>query len=507
MRTQKRQSLSPKPAQREVNTLSRRQVLQLAGLAGTAGVVVACRGSVAVSDEVKRVAKQALMRSVLALGVVLVLFATPAFAGVGEGPPAAGTTSDYDFNVGVAKVDITPAEEVKLAGAPFPKKTSSVDTPLFVKAMVISVGKQKLAIVTLDTLKYPTDLVVKARIYIEETTHIPASNIIICASHTHRGPLWSCYKDRLITPIGKAVALAVDDLTPCKIGTSKGKVEGVSRNRRVLIDGEAWNRWQVRQVKPSERDKHPAAGPVDPELAVLAVVGKDERYKAILYNYACHPANTREAMISADYPGHVQQYVEEHLGYEVPTLFLLGSCGDVNPNYNISSDIFGEKMGEEILESLGSIEFIARPTICIESSEEEMPGREHPKFNEEEIVLKWPRALEHYRRAFEAMKQRRRPTCKFIFTGIRIGDDFAVITNPVELFCEIGMSIKDGSPFKTTMVATLTDGARGYAPTAKAFEVGGYETWYGEHSFLAIRAGDVIRKESLDILKQLENKE
>lgn len=412
--------------------------------------------------------------------------------------------SEYNFNVGVGQVDITPAEEVTLAGSPSPKKTSSVDTPLFVKAMVISAGRQELAIVTLDTLKYPTDLAAKARDHIEKTTRIPAGNVILCASHTHYGPLWSYYRDRLITPIAKAVALAVSDLAPCKIGTSRGKVEGVSRNRRVLIDGGAWNTWQV---KPSERDKHPAIGSADPELPVLAVVGKDGRYKAILYSFACHAANTRGAMISADYPGHVQRYVEEHLGYEAPTLFLAGACGDVNPNYNMGRDVCGERMGEEILKSLGSIEFIARPAIGIETREVEMPGREHPEFKEEEIALKWPAQLEHYRRAFEWMKQRERPTYRFFLTGMRIGDDFAIVTNPVELFCEIGMRIRDKSPFEHTMVVEQTNGARGYVPTAKAFEVGGYETWYGGHSYLSTRAGVVIEKESLDILKQLRNEE
>ena len=44
--------------------------------------------------------------------------------------------------------------------------------------------------VTLDTLKYPVEHVVRARQQIEKTTGIPASNVIICASHTHYGPLW-----------------------------------------------------------------------------------------------------------------------------------------------------------------------------------------------------------------------------------------------------------------------------------------------------------------------------
>jgi len=414
-----------------------------------------------------------------------------------------GAASEYNFRAGVGKVDITPGEKILLAGSPSARKTTEIDTRLFVKAIVIEVGEQKVAIVALDTLKYQTELAVKARKQIEQTTHIPADNIIISCSHTHYGPLWSYYKDKLITPIGKAVELAVDDLGPCKIGTTKGKAEGVSKNRRALKNGEAWNTWLL---NPPEKDKYPAEGPADPEVGILAVMGKDGRYKAIVYNFACHAANTRKVMISADYPGRVQKYITENLGYEVATLFLAGACGNVNPNRKESGDVFGEKLGEEIMQRLGSIEYIVKPTLLVESREEEMPGRENPQFNEEDVARKWPKQLEHYRKAFKEMKKRARPNYKFIFTGVRISDDFAIITNPVELFCEIGMSIKNKSPFKNTMVATLTNGARGYVPTAKAFELKGYETWFGEHSYLSTRAGDIIEKESLDILNQLKMK-
>ena len=411
-------------------------------------------------------------------------------------------TSGFHFSVGVGKVDITPAEEVTLAGSPSPKKTSVVDTPLFVKAMVISNEQQRVAIVTVDTLKYFTTFADQAREHIQTTTGIPAANVIICASHTHRGPLCYYYEDRLVTSISKAVALAAEDLAPCRIGTSSGTVQGVSENRRLLIDGDAWNRWQV---KPSERDDYPTAGPADPEVGVLAAVDTNGNYKAILYNFACHPSSTREAVISADYPGHVQQVVDEQLGYEVPTLFLTGACGDVNPNYNKGSDVFGEELGKEIVKSLRSSQYVVEPALCIESREEEMPGREHPEFKEEEIAHKWPGQLEHYRQAFSAMKQREKPAYRFHLTGIRIGDDFAIVTNPDELFCEIGMTIKERSPFKHTMVAEQTNGARGYVPTIKAFEEGGYETWFGEHSYLSTRAGEIVESKSLDILRQLKN--
>ncbi len=436
------------------------------------------------------------MRNVLASGVGLILFAATVLATCGD----AATSSGY-LNAGVGIVDITPTAPVILAGSPTPKKSSSVRTRLYVRALVLSGGGQKVAIVTLDTLKYPVEHVVRARRQIETRTGIPAANVIICASHTHYGPLWSYYGDRLVTPIAEAVAIAAGDLVPCRLGTSRGKVEGVSECRRVIKDGKAWNRWQL---APAEADKYPAEGPADPEFDVLAVVGKDERYKAVVYNFACHAANTRAPVVSADYPGDVQQYVQGHLEYDVPMFFLTGACGDVNPVYSARRELLGEKLGGEIIRCLGQLEPVAKPSLSIETRETQMPGREHPELKEAEIARNWPGQLEHYRAAFDNMKKREKPGYPYFFTGIRIGDDFAIVTNPDELFCEIGMAIKKRSPFRHTMVAEQTNGAHGYVPTSKAFEGGSYETWFGEHSYLTTRAGEIIENESLDILNSLK---
>ena len=439
------------------------------------------------------------MKNALVIAVGLVLLIRPGVAAEAEISPSLGYLA-----AGVGIVDITPTEPVILAGSPTPLKSSSVGTRLYAKALVLTAGTQKVAIVTLDTLKYPVEHVVRARQKIAQTTGIPANNVIICASHTHRGPLWSYYKDQLATPIAEAVTLAVRDLTPCRLGTAKGKAEGVSECRRVIKDGTAWNRWQL---APAESHKYPPEGLADSEFDVLAVIGRDGKYKAVVYNFACHAANTRDLTVSADYPGDVQQYVQKQLGHEAPILSLTGACGDVNPVYSVRRDLFGETIGGEIVQCLGRLEPVARPSLAMESREMQMPGREHPELKEADIALKWPGQLEHYKKSFSDMKKREKPSYPYFFTGIRIGDDFAIATNPDELFCGVGMSIKKRSPFRHTMVVEQTNGAYGYVPTAKAFEGGGYETWFGEHSHLTTRAGEIIEKESLDILNCLKHGE
>jgi neutral ceramidase len=421
------------------------------------------------------------------------------FAAVAFAADETSTTASSGIDAGVGLVDITPTESVTLAGSPSPKRTSEVKTRLYVRALVLSASDKKVAIVTLDTLKYPVDLAVRARMKIEQTTGIPASNVIICASHTHFGPLWSYYEDQLVTPIADAVAQAAHDLTPCTVETAKGQAEGISECRRVIKDGRAWNRWQLEN--PAEAALYPAEGPADPEFDVLALRSADGKFKAVVYNFACHAANTRAPLISADYPGEVEKYVQKQLGYQVATLFLTGACGDINPIYSVRRDLFAERLGGEIVRCLGQLELIAQPSLAIEF---QMPGREHPEFQEAEVTRNWPGQLEHYRKSFDDMKKREKPAYQYFITGIRIGDDFAIITNANELFCSIGMSIKSHSPFKHTMTAEQTNGAHGYVPTAKAFAGGSYETWFGEHSYLSTQAGEIIERESLDLLNRLK---
>ena len=93
--------------------------------------------------------------------------------------PLEAAPSNDCVNAGVGSVDITPTESVILAGSPTQLKSSSASTHLYVRALVLSTGGQKVAIVTLDTLKYPVDCVVQARRQIEKATGIPASTSML----------------------------------------------------------------------------------------------------------------------------------------------------------------------------------------------------------------------------------------------------------------------------------------------------------------------------------------
>jgi neutral ceramidase len=453
-------------------------------------------------------------RVLAAARLIMILAFTVSATATTRAPPKGVKITDMTadasggLQAGVGIVDITPTTfPVALAGPPSKQLATTIDSRLYAKALVFATGGEKVAIVTLDSFKYELSQANNARQKIAAATGIPLRNITISASETHRAPFWNYYPDQLATPLTQAVQLALADLGPAKLAAAKGEADGVSENRRVIKGGTTWNRWVL---PPSQQDRYTPEGPFDPTFAILAVVDSNERYKALLYNFACKGSNTRKIVVSADFPGDTEQYIQSHIGYGVPALFLNGPSGDIDP---VAQDraypaeaqhLMGNRIGEAILSALPKLEPIADPSIKLETWELQMPGRENPFFPEADIKLKWPGQYRHFLADFNARTKIKKPSYPFSITGISIGNDFAIVTSPAEPFAKFGIDIKAQSPFKYTMVAIDTNGSYGYLPTREAFAGGGYETWYDLGSYLTTQAGYIDETYSVQILSRLK---
>ena len=58
---------------------------------------------------------------------------------------------------------------------------------------------------------------------------------------------------------------------------------------------------------------------------------------------------------------------------------------------------------------------------------------------------------------------------------VALGDDLAWVSLPGEIFVELGLAIKQDSPFQHTIIAELANGAIGYIPSRRAYAQGNYE--------------------------------
>ncbi|MDQ3699617.1 MAG: hypothetical protein M3442_01710, partial [Chloroflexota bacterium] len=84
--------------------------------------------------------------------------------------------------------------------------------------------------------------------------------------------------------------------------------------------------------------------------------------------------------------------------------------------------------------------------------------------------------------------------------ALAIGDDLAVVGLPGEVFAELGLALRERSPFRHTLVLGLANEAIGYVPTRRAYQEGGYEP---TSSRLQPGGGERLVDEALDLLVTL----
>ena len=82
---------------------------------------------------------------------------------------------------------------------------------------------------------------------------------------------------------------------------------------------------------------------------------------------------------------------------------------------------------------------------------------------------------------------------------ITLGKDLAIVALPGEVFVELGLAIKRGSPFRTTLVVELSNAVETcYVPTRAAFAGGSYEV---TNSTLQPGAGEMLVEAALKQLR------
>ena len=221
---------------------------------------------------------------------------------------------------GYADLDITPAPGEEMTGYGYflnRRATGTLD-PLMARALSLSDGQARAAIVQLDLLGLSRELVADVRVEAQKRYGLAPEQLMLHCTHTHSGPATmpligvgnpsEYYPRELKAKLLDVVARALDDLKP---------VTETSRFAADFPDGFAHNR-----VGGSDLDTHVRGLRIEAEGARPTIV----------ISYACHPVVLgRNGEYSADYVGHV---IAEFNAYGTRALYLNGCCGDINPASN-----------------------------------------------------------------------------------------------------------------------------------------------------------------------------
>jgi len=359
------------------------------------------------------------------------------------------------------------------------RPSEGVRDALAVRALVFEHAGRRLAWATIDLVAVDRSFLADAARALAATP-LPATTLLVSASHTHSGP--GAFVD------SEALGwLALDRLDPTI--------------RRLLLDA------VVDAVRRADAARQPARvavasvtappvvssrlnQPLDREMLVLRVTDAQARPLGLLWNFAIHGTTLgpRNFRISGDVTGEASSRLERELG--VPALFVNGAVGDVSPSGH------GDRAARELGAALATAvqrgwdrAEPVRPALAAISRTATLPTPELSLRN-----CLW-RALPRWVTLPIGRVFPRDAT----LTAVSVGDT-AWLAFPGELQTVLGREIKAAGEgrFRHTAVAGLTNDYLGYFLTPRDAETPRYVSCanlYGPHTgtCLTRAAADLVR--------------
>lgn len=240
------------------------------------------------------------------------------------------------WQVGVAKVKITPAESMWMSGyAGRDRPADAVLHDLWVKSIVfVDANNQTSVLITLDLSGISKQISSEIKSELFKSFGWTESQIIINTSHTHSGPVLKDYLSHLYPLDEEGYNAASVYTSELKEKVLQCTAKAFSEKEPARVDtGEGLCRFQVnrRNNVESQLDKYTELkGPNDYSVPVLKITDAKDEIKAIVFGYACHPTVLNGYSWSADYPGVAQTELENHYPGSV-AMFFQGCGGDQNP--------------------------------------------------------------------------------------------------------------------------------------------------------------------------------
>ena len=398
------------------------------------------------------------IRALLSL-TALTIFSTAAFS--------------QNFKASVVKVDITPDTPQMLLGYQA-RKSTSVHDKIYHKVVVMDDGKTQFILISTDICIISPSQYDKLTARLQSQYKIDPMNVWWSVTHTHSAPevgpaglpavflgeryqheFDTKYTDLVEQKLVDAIVNARKNLAPAKLGIGWGHSNANINRRAREVDGK------------TSLGMNPDA-PVDRRIGMLRIEKADGTLMALIANYAIHGTvmNGDNLKISGDAPGVTSAYVEEKTG--VPLLFINGAAGNIAPIYSQLPTTgrlnqFKAMLGEKILDASKTITATTNDvTIKTGGIIVETPRK---------TGLGWAPDLEKYTRTTKAGVNMIKLPVRFL----KINEDVAIWSAPLELFFEISNEVRDRSPFPYTFYFVYTNGWLGYLMAEDEIKYGGYE--------------------------------
>ena len=312
-----------------------------------------------------------------------------------------------------------------------------------------------------DLIWWGPEIVERLRRRLFERFGLPASSVILHATHTHSGPQTTgrfspllgtpdpAYLDELEDTVVQTVASATEAVEPVTVERGSGRCNtGVNRRRKEggrIIMAPNWK------------------GPVDPEVAVVRLNSASERTRAVLVHHACHPTTTDDNLLSSEFPGSMADSLERRLGEGAVVLYLQGCCGDVRPALARNGAFFRGDAGD--VDRLGGA-LAGTVTSVLQGPMTALPLAR--------LAARSAKVPLPFRKVFGKEPSVTEPAIDLEMTTMQLADGLSLLALNAEPVVEYGLWVKRRSRGSVLPVG-YSNGMIGYLPTASQVDEGGYE--------------------------------
>ncbi|MBL9140003.1 MAG: hypothetical protein JNK85_29290, partial [Verrucomicrobiales bacterium] len=378
------------------------------------------------------------------------------------------------LRVGAAAVDLEGEDAMVIAGGIEPGRAKGQEGKLRAVATVLESGNQRLAFVALDILMIRREHLDPVVSEIERDLGIPSAHVLINCTHTHHAPstmvvhgygLDETFVGRVQRSIVRAVREATANLSDSRLFFHLGEERTVGENSRTLLDD-----GQIYWIGPRTNLVRPT-GPFDPELPVLVFREvQGDRLRAVWFNHSTHTIGTRQPGVrSPSFYGLAAQDLEAEMGGVFT--FFEGASGSTH-NLTLKGEECARRIRAAVADGVGKAQPMAVDRLAAVKRPIKFRVRDFNEVNEAAAVERYcrkyaPGSAAVIERVFRSMREglvnQRGAERETWVQAIRIGD-IAWVGVPAEYFTQLGLDIKNRSPFRHTYIAELANDWIGYLP-------------------------------------------
>jgi len=243
-----------------------------------------------------------------------------------------GASAANVFRAGAYAIDINPKGPTHIAGNIIDQVNNIQLDDLYARCIVVDDGKERVAIVVVDSASLPREVIDKIKNAASAKTGLPTDRMLISATHTHSAPsAWDTkgmanpdYVQLLVDRVSQGIGQAVRNLRPARIGWTVIQDSEHTHTRRWIrrpdrIDLDPWGQRNVRaNMHPGHQnpDVIGPSGPSDPDISIVSLQTLEGRPIALLAHYAQHyvgaPTQPNGSpLISADYFGRFAKQIAQ----------------------------------------------------------------------------------------------------------------------------------------------------------------------------------------------------